>query len=253
MVHQFYPSLISNCCSSAQTLLGPSTTKRITAHHRTLALTLPLVTLLHWSPPAEASIPLSSPGPTSHRIASTNQVRALEQLGFKSKQSALAVPEAPPVADTRIQIQNVMSLMNQASEAGDTGDWETALRCYDEIIKTYPDFALAERARVSKSLVLFQLDRKDEAVLQMEDEEVALRGAPEVHAALAAMTYDAGRVSQAEQQWDIATEFDTRYKDPEWVSTEKKWPPKMILALKKFLSLSIIPPRISYDEHGALQ
>jgi len=145
------------------------------------------------------------------------------------------------LTSTKLQIQNVMSLMTQASEASDKGDWATALRCYDEIIKSYPDFALAERARVSRGAVLFQLDRKDEAVLQLEDEEIALRGAPEVHAALAAMAYDAGRIAQAEQQWEIATEFDKRYEDPEWVVREKRWPPQLVQALKRFLSLSAIP------------
>ena len=225
-----------------------------TACQTTIALTL--VALLRGCSPAEASIPLSTfedPRGPSSKLATDGQVRALEQLGFK-RNTAPSMAQPPigttkqigrgsstKLTSTKLQIQNVMSLMTQASEASDKGDWATALRCYDEIIKSYPDFALAERARVSRGAVLFQLDRKDEAVLQLEDEEIALRGAPEVHAALAAMAYDAGRIAQAEQQWEIATEFDKRYEDPEWVVREKRWPPQLVQALKRFLSLSAIP------------
>lgn len=222
-----------------------------TACQTTIAVTL--VALLRGCPPAEASIPLTTfedPRGPSSKLATDGQVRALEQLGFKSNTApSIAQPpigttkqlgRASVTSNTKLQIQNVMSLMTQASEASDKGDWATALRCYDEIIKSYPDFALAERARVSRGVVLFQLDRKDEAVLQLEDEEVALRGAPEVHAALAVMAYDAGRIAQAEQQWEIATEFDKRYEDPEWVVREKRWPPQLVHALKRFLSLSAI-------------
>lgn len=40
------------------------------------------------------------------------------------------------------------------------------------------------------------------------------------------------------QEWNLACLFDKRYVDPEWVRTNKHWPPRMIAALQKFLSLS---------------
>ena len=66
-----------------------------------------------------------------------------------------------------------------------------------------------------------------------------MRGNPEVHAALAAVLY-AERPQQrwrAEQQWDIALEFDIRYTDANWVAKEKHWPPALMSALQRFLSL----------------
>jgi hypothetical protein len=42
---------------------------------------------------------------------------------------------------------------------------------------------------------------------------------------------------RAEQQWDIAAEFDGRYSDTAWVAAEKHWPPRLIQALQKFLLL----------------
>ena len=164
-------------------------------------------------------------------------------------------------------------------------------------MRQFPDFALAEYARVARALLLYQLGRTSDALLQLEDEEIILRGRPEVHAALAAMIYTGERESmmpsahasslgagiaashtgallllllllllwpcvpevrwlslepgplpapaaerpaqrlRAEQQWDIATEFDQRYSDPAWVTANKHWPPKLMAALQRFLAL----------------
>jgi tetratricopeptide (TPR) repeat protein len=136
------------------------------------------------------------------------------------------------------QIQRVTALMEEARTAAEDGEWGSAIRANSEIIGRYPDLALAERARVARGLLLYQVGKPEEALLQLEDEEVALRGNAEVHAAVAVICYDLGKTSQAEQQWNVATEFDSRYSDVYWVQKEKKWPPKMILALEKFLNLS---------------
>lgn len=66
-----------------------------------------------------------------------------------------------------------------------------------------------------------------------------MRGYPEVHAALAAVLYverPAQRL-RAEQQWDIALEFDSGYQDSEWVAKNKHWPPALMKALQRFLLL----------------
>jgi hypothetical protein len=75
--------------------------------------------------------------------------------------------------------------------------------------------------------------------LHLEDEEVAVRGNAEVHAALAAVLYTErpNELNIAEEQWDIATEFDTRYSSIEFVENNRYWPPAMVSALKKFLLL----------------
>lgn len=138
----------------------------------------------------------------------------------------------------KTKISRVMALMTEAEEASNASDWQRALQCYSDIVNKYPDLALAERARVSRALILYQVGRPDEALLQLEDEEVALRGSAEVSAALAVVAYNLGRIDQAEQQWTVATEFDRRYENPEWVAAQRGWPPLMIQALQKFLALS---------------
>lgn len=77
------------------------------------------------------------------------------------------------------------------------------------------------------------------ALTELNELELDLRGNPETHAALAAVLY-AERPAQrwrAEQQWDIAIEFDTRYQDVAWVQDTKRWPPRLMTALVQFLSL----------------
>lgn len=85
----------------------------------------------------------------------------------------------------------------------------------------------------------YQTGHTSDAILELDDEEVSLRGNPEVHSALAAILY-AERPRQrdrSEEQWDLAMSFDKRFADPEWVEKERGWPPKMVAALNKFLAL----------------
>ena len=75
---------------------------------------------------------------------------------------------------------------------------------------------------------------------QLEDLEVSLRGYAEVHAALASMLYveRPALLDYAEQQWAIAMDFSRNFADPQWVAANKRWPPKMMAALDRFLRLA---------------
>lgn len=97
---------------------------------------------------------------------------------------------------------------------------------------------MAELCRVARAEQLFQLGREQEAIRQLREQELVLRGRPEVHAALAAMLYQQGRALEAEQQWAIATEFDARYQSADWVAANKHWPPRLLEALQRFLAIT---------------
>jgi hypothetical protein len=60
-----------------------------------------------------------------------------------------------------------------------------------------------------------------------------------VHAALAAVLYTERPAQRlrAEQQFDIAVEFDGRFQDAGWVRSNKAWGPRLMGALQKFLLL----------------
>jgi hypothetical protein len=157
------------------------------------------------------------------------------------------VPRAAPDPSTqpakqsvRDEVDAIIAITNDATSAIDRGEWQLALDDYSLIVGRYPDLALAERARVPRALLLYQVGRVEDALLALEDEEVALVGSAEVHAALAAVLY-AERPAQrerAEQQWAVATAFDGRWADAEWVRSERKWPPRMVTALQRFLTLT---------------
>lgn len=73
----------------------------------------------------------------------------------------------------------------------------------------------------------------------MQDLEVTLRGYAEVHAALASILYveRPALLEVAEQQWEIALEFQPRFSDRDWVQQTKHWPPRLMAALDRFLKL----------------
>ena len=114
-----------------------------------------------------------------------------------------------------------------------------ALETYTLITRKYPDLAITNYARINRALLLYQTGSKSQAILELEDLEASLRGYAEVHAALAAIIYSERphEISYAEEQFDLASEFDKRYMDVEWVTREKRWPPAMVAALDRFTNL----------------
>ena len=160
-----------------------------------------------------------------------------------------------------------------------------ALSHYDEIVHRFPDLAITEYARIHRAIFLYQTGNASRAILELEDEEVNMRGLAEaglhprllqkqlfvdyaaymmfvplgaadtifpwagrsllimrmqVHAALACILHAERprEVWRAESQWEIASEFDTRFGDVQWVQAEKHWPPRLLAALQSFLNLA---------------
>lgn len=141
---------------------------------------------------------------------------------------------------TAARIQRLQALMAAGRAAEAAGDYETALASYDSAVRQFPDFATTEYSRLARGLTLYQLGRTSDAILQLEDLEVTLRGYAEVHAALAAVLYveRPSLLQSAETQWEIAMEFNRQFSDPQWVAATKHWPPRMMAALDRFLRLS---------------
>jgi len=55
-----------------------------------------------------------------------------------------------------------------------------ALDAYTAIVKDFPGLALSERARIRRAILLYETDQVQQAITELEDEEVALRGNAEV-------------------------------------------------------------------------
>ena len=151
---------------------------------------------------------------------------------------ARTIPERKGTKESD-RIHRAIDIWKGAQQAQADGEYSLACSLYSSLIEEYNDLALSERARIGLALMEYELGKVEDAILELEDLEIALRGNPEVHAALASIVYKERpqRVAFAELQWDIATEFDTRYFDINWVRSEKHWPPRMLAALESFLSL----------------
>jgi hypothetical protein len=59
-----------------------------------------------------------------------------------------------------------------------------------------------------------------------------------MRAALAAALWADGKEAGAESAWERVE--DSRYKDRRWLRSERRWPPKMVVALEAFLDLKSI-------------
>ncbi len=51
---------------------------------------------------------------------------------------------------------------------------------YTKIVKQFPGLALTERARIRRAVLLYETGQVEQAIIELDDEEVALRGNAEV-------------------------------------------------------------------------
>jgi len=171
--------------------------------------------------------------------AFTDRERQRRVAGTMARQQELSIPE---------QVAEIGRLTSAARDAeARITDYSQAVAYYDEIIDRFPELAITQYARIARGLALFQLGDKREAILQLDELAVTLRGKPEVHAALAVMEYSLARekggllaaayISSSERQWEEATELNENVSDIAYVKTRFRWPPAMIAGLEDFLSL----------------
>ncbi|RZB97097.1 hypothetical protein D0Y65_020676 [Glycine soja] len=108
-----------------------------------------------------------------------------------------------------------------------------------EVIESYKDLAFSEYARVGRALTLYEVGDREEAIAEMEDVSISLKGYPEIHAALAAALYaDKHAALLAENQFAIATLLDPHFTDLSYVRDTKHRPPSLISSLQHFITLS---------------
>lgn len=78
--------------------------------------------------------------------------------------------------------------------------------------------------------------------LQMERIARRAPGSADMRAALAAMYHERGEDARAEDQWQYACDKISvgcsRYRDRDWLSRIRRWPPAMVDRMGRFLSLA---------------
>ncbi|KAM7513836.1 hypothetical protein LguiA_003419 [Lonicera macranthoides] len=165
------------------------------------------------------------------------------QLGSGSALAAGFDLVSPAERDASMEVSRrvdeAVELLERGRELQAKGDYHQALDCFAQVVKDYKDFALSDYARVGRALALYEVGDKDEAIAEMEDVSISLKGYPEVHAALAAALYaDKHAPLLAEIQFTIATLLDPHYTDLTYVRETKHWPPSLVSSLQNFITLS---------------
>ncbi|KAI9114296.1 hypothetical protein K1719_014524 [Acacia pycnantha] len=142
-------------------------------------------------------------------------------------------------AVTSQRVSEAVELLEMGRELQAQGDFNGALAYFSKVIQNYKDFALSDYARVGRALVLYEVGDREEAIAEMEDVSISLKGYPEVHAALAAALYtDKHAPLLAENQFTIATLLDPHFSDLSYVRDRKHWPPSLVSSLRQFITLS---------------
>lgn len=144
-----------------------------------------------------------------------------------------------PSSTTAERAREAIAALQRAEAAVDAGDFPLAEREYARVVDSYGDLALSEYARFGRDLVLYERGDATRAIAGLEDSALALRGRAEAHAALASLLYAErpAQLSRAELEFEVASEFDRRFEDADWVAKNRHWPPKALGALRRFLSL----------------
>lgn len=151
------------------------------------------------------------------------------------------VTEAERAASAAVsrRVGEAVGLLELGRELQARGEFPEALASFTRVVAEYADLALSEYARVGRALVLYEIGDRDQSIAEMEDVSIALKGYPEIHAALAAALYaDKHAALLAENQFAIATLLDPHYTDLAYVRDTKHWPPSLVDSLHDFITLS---------------
>ncbi|KAA8495556.1 UDP-N-acetylglucosamine--peptide N-acetylglucosaminyltransferase [Porphyridium purpureum] len=114
------------------------------------------------------------------------------------------------------------------------GEWDLALANY-------------KRAAMLDKNFVFALANEALAYAQLGEDQIAVRTMkflvrkypyfPDMHAALAALYWETGDYSSAEDEFLLATGQDYRYRDLEWIASIRRFPPRIVRDLENLRNL----------------
>jgi tetratricopeptide (TPR) repeat protein len=157
-----------------------------------------------------------------------NRGTALEGLGKWDE----AIADYNKVLE--IDPKDAMGYNNRGNAKAGLGEWEEAIADYKKSADIAPNFAFA---RANYALALYETGKKDEAIRQMRNIVRKYPQFADMRAALSAAYWVQGKQGEAESNWVAAVGLDGRYKDLDWVVNIRRWPPRMVASLEKFLKL----------------
>ncbi|WP_017715470.1 tetratricopeptide repeat protein [Kamptonema formosum] len=157
-----------------------------------------------------------------------NRGTALEGLG----QYEAAIADYNRVLE--LDPRDAAGYNNRGNAEAGLGRWEAALADYRQAANLAPDYAFA---RANWALALYQTGHTEEAIRTMRNLVRKYPKFPDMRAALTAALWQQGQFGEAESNWVAVVGLDSRYRDINWVASVRRWPPKMVSALDKFLHL----------------
>ena len=135
----------------------------------------------------------------------------------------------------KITPDDPVALNNRGNAKAGQENWQEALIDYQKAADIAPNFPMA---RGNASLIIYQIGDRSEAIRNMRNLVRKYPMYSDMRAALAAALWVEGMQGEAESNWVAAVGLDNRYQDLKWIEDIRRWPPKMIGALEKFLNLT---------------
>jgi tetratricopeptide (TPR) repeat protein len=129
---------------------------------------------------------------------------------------------------------DAMAYNNRGNAKTGLGKWQDAIADYQKATAISPNFAFA---RANYALALYETNQIDKSIREMRNIVRKYPQFADMRAALTAAYWVSGKQGEAESNWVAAYGLDTRYKDMNWVTNIRRWPPSMVAALDKFLKL----------------
>ncbi|HEY9617453.1 MAG TPA: tetratricopeptide repeat protein, partial [Microcoleaceae cyanobacterium] len=127
-----------------------------------------------------------------------------------------------------------VALNNRGNAEAGLGEWDQAIVDYKQAADLVPNYAFA---RGNYALALYQSGETTEAIRTMRNLVRKYPQFADMRASLTAALWAEGKQGEAESQWVSAIGLDSRYKDLDWLKNIRRWPPAMVTAMEKFLSL----------------
>ena len=130
--------------------------------------------------------------------------------------------------------KDAMAYNNRGNAKAGLGKWQEAILDYQKATEITPNFAFA---RANYALALYETSQTEKAIREMRNIVRKYPRFADMRAALTAAYWVTGNRGEAESNWVAAYGLDTRYKDMNWVTNIRRWPPTMAAALDKFSKL----------------
>jgi tetratricopeptide (TPR) repeat protein len=134
----------------------------------------------------------------------------------------------------QIDPKEPVALNSRGNARAGQSNWQEALADFKQAVALDANYSFA---RNNYALALYQTGSQDEAIRTLRNLVRKYPKFADARAALTAALWMKGRQGEAESQWVSVVGLDSRYKDLDWLKNIRRWPPEVVAAMEKFLSL----------------